>query len=105
MKKEKIKINRIECNSEDSIMTLSGEIINGVFSFQTKIDLPIYWFNIFLNYLQKNNSNITIHDYIEEINFPDGVVYYELDAKKLISRIIDRKMFNGLSKISQKIGA
>ena len=105
MKKEKIKINRIECNSVDSIMTLSGEIINGVFSFQTKIDLPIYWFNIFLNYLQKNNSNVRIHDYIEEISFPKGVVCYELDAKKLISRVIDRKMVNDLSNIAQKIGA
>ena len=105
MKKEKIKINRIECNSVDSIMTFSGEIINGVLSFQTKIDLPIYWFNVFLNYLQKNNSNISIHDYIEEVNFPEGVVYYELNAKKLKSRVIDRKMFNGLSNMPQKIGA
>ena len=105
MKTNKLKIQRIECNSTDKQITVFGEIFEGVLSFPTKIDLPLYWFNVLLNHLQDINSSIRIHDYIDVIDFPKGVTQYELSTKDLIYTEINWDIFTGSEAIQKKIGA
>ncbi len=105
MKINKLKINRVECNSIDKEITVIGEVYKGVLSFQTKIELPLYWFNVLLNHLQKKNSMIRIYDYIDTVYFPKGEILYELNTEGLTNKEINWDVFTGLIDFRKKIGA
>ena len=105
MMKNKTTIDKIEFNSLGHEIIVIGRVFKNLMSFSTTITLPINWFNIILNHLQKSNPEIIIHDYIHSLNYPDGTTQYELETYDLNEKDIDWTQFIDGDTIWYKIGA
>ncbi|MFT7345292.1 MAG: hypothetical protein ACI9XP_001886 [Lentimonas sp.] len=59
---EQLKVRRIEWLEGENDMILFGEVINGIFSYESKIILPSSVLNSILSQVQKQNHGMDVNE-------------------------------------------
>lgn len=94
-------VNSILFESNDTDVLINANMSQGVMNYDTDLVITHSQLNIIFNSLQRQNQNISVHNYLKSEKMYDGEFLYSADFSNLVFNQIDLLDIEGNEPLKQ----